>query len=310
MPVEEKKDTTNLIQAAQKKVFSIFTEVGQGSGFLINNSGDVLTNAHVVEGYTSVEIKDINGNMYAGTVIGYSNTSDVAIIRVPALVGKEPLLIESANPTDIGTDVITLGSPQGYENTVTLGNISGIDRTFVIDQFEYEGVYQISAPIAPGSSGGPLLDKSTGKAIAINSAEDTRDENIGFSIPIYKIYSLISTWISNPMSEEEIATYFYNGFGDFFYESLYSEPGYFDEGNYEDEYDEYYELPDDWYADYSEEDSYEEDYSEEDSWEEYEYEEEKSEEDYYLEEEEFLDEPYAEEDSTYSDEYSEDEAIE
>lgn len=247
VPVEEKKDTTAFIKSAQEKVFTIFAKVGQGSGFLINDSGDVLTNAHVVEGSTSVEVKGKDGKIYSGTVIGYSNTSDVAIIRVPELLGKDPLVMEASTPTEIGAEVITLGSPQGYENTVTLGNISGIGRTFFIDQFEYEEVYQISAPIAPGSSGGPLVDKSTGKAIAINSAIDTREANIGFSIPIYKIYDLISSWISTPMSEEEIASYFYNDDGDLFYENLSSADGYFDRGSYKDEYNEFSEVPKEWY---------------------------------------------------------------
>lgn len=309
VPVEEKQDTSALIQDAQDKVYTIFTELSQGSGFLINSNGDILTNAHVVEGYTEVELKDRYENTYIGTVIGYSNTSDVAVIRVPDLANKEPLPIESTNPTDIGTDVITLGSPQGYENTVTLGNISGIDRTFVIDQFEYEGVYQISAPISPGSSGGPLLEKETGKAIAINSAEDVRDANIGFSIPIYKIYELISSWINNPMDGTEVASLFYNDYGDYFYESMYAEePGYFNEGDYEEEYDEYSELPEEWYEESY--DTYEEDYEDyqessedwyddsEDSYEEgydeFEYEEEESliGEDEYNEEETNLEDEY------------------
>ncbi|MED3841048.1 peptidase S1 and S6 chymotrypsin/Hap [Niallia circulans] len=247
VPIEERKDTTALIKSAQEKVFTIFTNAGQGSGFLINNNGDVLTNAHVVEGSTSVEVKGKDGKRYSGTVIGYSNNSDVAVIRAPDLAGQEPLELESTSPAEIGAEVMTLGSPQGYENTVTLGNISGIGRTFVIDQFEYEEVYQISAPIAPGSSGGPLVDKSTGKVIAINSAVDTRDANIGFSIPLYKIYDLISSWISNPMSEKEIASYFYNDDGDFIYQNLFSNHGYFDRGSYKDEYHEYAEVPKEWY---------------------------------------------------------------
>lgn len=214
-----------------------------------------------MEGYTEVELKDRYENKYIGTVIGYSNTSDVAVIRVPDLASKEPLSIESTNPTDIGTGVNTLGSPQGYENTVTLGNISGIDRTFVIDQFEYEGVYQISAPISPGSSGGPLLEKETGKAIAINSAEDSRDTNIGFSIPIYKVYELISSWINNPMEVTEVAALFYNDYGDYFYESIYSEePGYFYEGDYEEDYDDYQDSSEEWYQD--SENTYENGYEE------------------------------------------------
>ena len=70
-------------------------------------------------------------------------------------------------PAEIGDEVIALGSPQGFENTATLGNISGVDRTFVIEPFQYDGIYQTSAAISPGSSGGPLVSKSNEKFLPL-----------------------------------------------------------------------------------------------------------------------------------------------
>jgi serine protease Do len=232
------KDVTEIIAEAQEKVFTIYTDYSQGSGFLINKQGDVLTNAHVVEGSINVIVRDKNGEEFQGKVIGYSNDIDVAVVRVPALKNKSPLLLETTRKAKVGEEVITLGSPMGLENTATFGYISGVDRNFVIEPHVYEDVYQISAPIAPGSSGGPLLERKTGKVLAINSAGLATESSIGFSIPIFKVYSLIQKWISAPLAEEEIYAMFYNNEGTHFYQSLEGE-GYFEGGDYSEEYDTY-----------------------------------------------------------------------
>jgi serine protease Do len=232
------KDVTEIIAEAQEKVFTIYTDYAQGSGFLINKQGDVLTNAHVVEGAINVIVRNKNGEEFQGKVIGYSNDIDVAVVRVPALKNKSPLLLETTRKAQIGEEVITLGSPMGLENTATFGYISGVDRNFVIEPHIYEDIYQISAPIAPGSSGGPLLERKTGKVLGINSARLATEENIGFSIPIFKVYSLIQSWISAPLAEDEIYAMFYNNEGTYFYRNLDGE-GYFEGGDYSEEYDTY-----------------------------------------------------------------------
>lgn len=285
------KDVSAIIESAQPKVYTIFSDYGQGSGFLMNKSGDILTNAHVVEGSITVIIRSYDGTEFEGTVIGYSNEVDIAVIRVPDLAGQAPLALESATEAKLGDEVIALGSPRGFENTATLGNISGVNRTFVIVPHTYEGIYQISAPIAPGSSGGPLLDKESEKVIAINSARHNEETNIGFSIPLFKVYSILQGWIQSPMSEEEVTALFYNGEGLYFYQDLYDNEFYFDGGDYSEDYD-YYEYP--YEEDYSEEspdDTYEEENS--DEYVEDSYEEEDYSEDYYYEEE--YEEPYTEE---------------
>src|SRR5690606_26044522 len=163
----KKKDKPAIIKDTQQKVYTILTEGGQGSGFLFHQSGLVATNAHVVAGFTDVIVRNINGQDQPGTVVGISDESDIALIKVDAFAGIDPLESEM-NPTDVGTEVIALGSPSGFENTATIGYLTGIDRDFE-QEFIYEDIYQIDAPIAPGSSGGPLVDASTGKVIGINS---------------------------------------------------------------------------------------------------------------------------------------------
>ncbi|WP_271854119.1 trypsin-like peptidase domain-containing protein [Planococcus maritimus] len=215
----KKKDKAAVIKDAQSRVYTILTEGGQGSGFLFSETGMVVTNAHVVSGYTDVIVRNINGQDHEGTVVGISAESDIALIQVDALTGIAPLDVEMA-ATDVGTEVIALGSPSGFENTASMGYLTGIDRDFY-QEFTYENIYQIDAALAPGSSGGPLLDAGTGKVIGINSLLFPEGDSIGFSIPLYSMYDQLDAWVKNPMSREAVAKIF---------------PAYDDfDSNYEDE---------------------------------------------------------------------------
>ncbi len=258
------KEVSQIIAESLPKVFTITNDSSQGSGFLINNKGDILTNAHVVEGSTVATILGNDGKEYQGTVIGYSNEVDIALIRVNELAERSPFSLETTNASKLGDEVIALGSPRGLENTATLGNISGVDRTFVIEPHLYDGIYQISAPLAPGSSGGPLLNKETEKVVAINSAKMNGEDSIGFSIPLYKVKDTINQWSSSPMSEEAIQLLFYNGAGLYFYQDLYDNEAYFDGGSYSEDYDDYYEEYDDYdYYDEQYQESEDEEYDSE-----------------------------------------------
>ncbi|WP_347549086.1 trypsin-like peptidase domain-containing protein [Pseudalkalibacillus hwajinpoensis] len=130
--------------------------------------------------------------------------------------------------SEIGTEVIALGSPQGLENTASIGYLTGLDRSFV-SEFQYENVYQIDAQVSPGSSGGPLLDAITGKVIGINSALLTKDESIAFSIPIYTMTKLLNSWSNSPMNANEVANTF----------DFYNEFAVDDEYEYEDSFNAY-----------------------------------------------------------------------
>ncbi|TFE00065.1 trypsin-like peptidase domain-containing protein [Jeotgalibacillus sp. R-1-5s-1] len=317
------REVADIIEDAQKKVYTIYSNNSQGSGFLINEYGDVLTNAHVVEGSTYALIKSHDGYESEGYVIGYSNEIDLAVIRVPELAGLTPFALEIEKKSELGDEVIALGSPHGYENTATLGNISGVDRTFTISPHVYENIYQISAPIAPGSSGGPLLDQQSEKVIGVNSARHGEEATIGFSIPMFKVMDLINGWVANPMSEEAINSLFYNSEGYYFYEDLYSNDFYFDGGYYsEDEEYFYYDAYTDtyyyydpysgdfYYYDEASGEFYYYEYDDNSYWDEYYYENEYDyEEDYYYEDEEYYEEDYYYEDDEYYEEdyYYEDE---
>ena len=265
LPAEEikeevKKDITAVIAESQSRVLTIYTGTTQGSGFLMNQNGDIVTNAHVVEGYVSVSVTDSNGVGYDGQVIGYSNDTDIAVIHVSELSRRQSFELETSEYTMIGEEVIALGSPQGLENTATLGYITGVNRSFNIGQRSYENLYQMSAPISSGSSGGPLLSKETGKVIAINSAKMLGEVAIGFSIPIIDIYPLLQGWVQQPLTKQEVVNLFYNDNGNYYYEDLWEneEEWYFDDGEYQEEdTDTYYDIPNEWVDESYEEGMYE-----------------------------------------------------
>lgn len=233
---QKERNLKEVIYEVQKSVVMIeVADTGaSGSGFLYNNKGDVLTNAHVVSGIKDVKVKLTDARELEGKVIGVSTDTDIAVVRVPALEGTEPLKLDRNNHAELGDKVLALGSPLGLQNTVTSGIISGVDRDFDLMPYKYEDVYQISAPIAPGNSGGPLVREGTGEVIGINSA-GMSEGNIGFSIPIIDVLKLVEGWSENPMTSlpeaevtesnstesqdislEETATYLVT----YFYESL------------------------------------------------------------------------------------------
>ncbi|WP_138755820.1 S1C family serine protease [Paenibacillus sinopodophylli] len=200
---EEQKSKTlkDIIFETQKLVVMIETEQGsQGSGFLYNLEGDLITNAHVVAGSRGVKIKMADARELTGEVIGISSETDIAVVRVPALSGTEPLQLLRQEKAEVGDEVLAVGSPLGFQNTVTTGIISGLGRSFEIEPYLYSDLYQISAPIAPGNSGGPLVNQKTGEVLGINSA-GYEQGSIGFSIPIANVIELAESWSKEPMAE-------------------------------------------------------------------------------------------------------------
>lgn len=198
-------DLKTIIHEAEKSVIQIegqndFNTI-TGSGFLFNDKGDIITNAHVIRDADVLYVRTANAQIYPAAVVGVGEEKDVAVIRVPQLADQN-LNVEENSTVEIGDEVIALGSPHGFQNTVTLGIISGTDRNFSVDGFDYENVYQISAQITHGNSGGPLIDRETGKVIGINSV-GTEDGLIGFSIPMNEVLSDIKKW-SNEMQNTQL----------------------------------------------------------------------------------------------------------
>lgn len=197
---EEEIELASMIANAKTHVYTLYTDLEQGSGFLINNQGDILTNAHVVLDASYVTVKNSDGQEFNGNIIGISETQDLALVRVTELAGKEPLKIEM-EPVDIGTPVVAIGSPGDQSNTATTGEITATDLDFM-DQFEYTGLYEMSAEISQGSSGGPLIAADTGKILGINSIILEEKPGSGYTIPIYSVWDQLTEWVENPTLPE------------------------------------------------------------------------------------------------------------
>jgi len=195
---------TNIIKKAQSSVYTIFTDDGMGSGFLFEEKGTVVTNAHVVAGFTDVTVRNNKGEDTPGRVIGISESFDVALIQVDAYKGQKPLPI-AKELLELGSEIIAMGSPHGLENSASIGYLTGTERTVEDLEYNYGKVYQIDAQIYPGSSGGPLLNAENGEVIGINSGQLFEYGTLGFAIPISSMEVLLKKWSDTPMTKEEVA---------------------------------------------------------------------------------------------------------
>ena len=164
-----------------------------GSGFVVDRRGDILTNAHVVDGARRVTVRfGGSGSEVQAQVAGVDNSNDLAVLRVdPSKVTLHPLTLggTSAASVHVGDPVAAIGNPFGLDRTITAGIVSALQRQITApDGFTIQHVIQTDAAINPGNSGGPLLD-AQGRVVGINSQIATGgngDANvgIGFAIPI------------------------------------------------------------------------------------------------------------------------------
>lgn len=191
-PVAPEKDLTMAIANAVQSVYTIDTDLEQGSGFLFNDKGDVVTNAHVAKDASYIVVTTSDGNQFDGYLIGISKSTDIALIRVPELAGKSPLPMETSQLSE-GRRVFALGSPENMANTSSEGKILSVGKSFY-DDYEYTDLYEMDAQIKKGSSGGPLIDAETERVIGINSLILIDKPEIGYAIPMFKVHSKLSKW--------------------------------------------------------------------------------------------------------------------
>jgi serine protease Do len=156
---------------------------GEGSGFIIQPDGLILTNAHVVEGATRVTVQLTDRREYSAKVIGVDKVSDVAVIKIAAN-DLPTVTLGNANSLQVGQWVLAIGAPFGFENSATAGIVSAKGRT--LPDAGYVPFIQTDVPINPGNSGGPLFNMQ-GQVIGINSQIYSRTGGymgVSFSIPI------------------------------------------------------------------------------------------------------------------------------
>ena len=161
-------------------------ERGQGSGVIIDSSGLILTNAHVVERVDRVVVTLQNGVQVDGKVIGTDQVTDLALVKVNKFSDLESAKLGNSEDIQVGDWAIALGTPYGLESTVTLGIVSSLHRDINSLGFSDKrlDLIQTDAAINPGNSGGPLIN-STGEVIGINTlVRSGPGAGLGFAIPI------------------------------------------------------------------------------------------------------------------------------
>jgi S1-C subfamily serine protease len=161
-----------------------YRQQGQGSGFIIDSNGIILTNAHLVSGADQVTVRLRDGRTFQGKVQGIDELSDLAVVKIKGRNLPVAPLGNSAS-LQVGDWAIAVGNPLGLDNTVTLGIISTLNRSSVqvgIPDKRLDFI-QTDTAINPGNSGGPLLN-DRGEVIGINTAIRAGAEGIGFAIPI------------------------------------------------------------------------------------------------------------------------------
>ncbi len=172
--------------------FQVFPQKGIGSGFIINDDGEILTNNHVISGSRNVTVRLSNKKQYPATVVGVDRRSDLAILRIHADQKLPFVRLGDSDNLMVGQKVLAIGNPFGLEGTLTTGIVSSLDRSLQNeDGTPLEGLIQTDAAINPGNSGGPLLD-SHGNVIGINTAifgsqtanGEAGSIGIGFAMPI------------------------------------------------------------------------------------------------------------------------------
>jgi S1-C subfamily serine protease len=162
-----------------------------GTGFVIDDKGNILTNAHVVENARNVIVRFSDARTARAEIRGRDRSSDLALIKVdPEGLDLKPLTLGTSADVEVGDPTVAIGNPFGLERTLTTGVVSALQRRIdAPDGFTISDVIQTDAAINPGNSGGPLIDAS-GKVIGINSAIRTGgggaggNIGIGFAVPI------------------------------------------------------------------------------------------------------------------------------
>ncbi len=160
---------------------------GTGSGFIYDASGLIITNNHVVEEAEKIVVRLYNGNEYDAEIIGTDPETDIAVIKITANEPLSPLTLGDSDAVKVGEFAIAIGSPRGFEGSVSFGHISALGREnlqgLAMQGLTFQNLIQTDAAINLGNSGGPLCNIN-GEVIGINTAIVFGANSIGFAIPI------------------------------------------------------------------------------------------------------------------------------
>jgi putative serine protease PepD len=168
----------------------------QGSGFVIDEEGHIVTNAHVVDGASAISVRFADGTTADATVVGQDDSTDLAVIKVDVPASTlHPLTLADSSGVQVGDAVVAIGSPFGFEGTLTAGVVSALGRTIdAPNGYAITNAIQTDAAINHGNSGGPLLD-STGRVIGVTAqivSDSDGNVGLGFAIPSDTVRRIVS----------------------------------------------------------------------------------------------------------------------
>ena len=172
----------------------------EGTGWIYDTKGDIVTNQHVVDGATKVRVKFADGSTYTATVVGTDISSDLAVVHVDAPASKlVPLTLGDSSALQVGDGVVAIGNPFGLDSTVTSGIVSALNREISApDNTPIEGAIQTDAAINHGNSGGPLLNLA-GNVIGVTSqiqSDSGGNDGVGFAIPSNTVKNVVDQLIA------------------------------------------------------------------------------------------------------------------
>src|SRR5579885_2664235 len=180
----------------------------EGTGFVYDTKGDIVTNEHVIDGSSSVTVKLQDGSSYKATVVGSDPSTDIAVLHIDAPASKlHPLALADSSKVSVGDGVVAIGNPFGLDASVTSGIVSALNREISAPNgTPIEGAIQTDAAINHGNSGGPLLDLH-GDVVGITSqiqSDGSGNEGVGFAIPSNTVKSIVSQLVSSGKAQHAL----------------------------------------------------------------------------------------------------------
>ena len=174
-----------------------------GSGFVIDKEGHVVTNYHVVQGASKIEVSFSNQDTVKAEIVGTDPSTDLALLKVDVdAKALTPLSLANSDQVEVGDPVVAIGNPFGLERTVTAGIVSALQREVrAPNNYTIDHVIQTDAPINSGNSGGPLID-AEGRVIGVNSQIETANGGggnvgIGFAVPSNTVKSVVAQLVED-----------------------------------------------------------------------------------------------------------------
>lgn len=192
------EDFSGVIDQSVPSVVTIKTDIAQGTGFIIDSQGYIVTNYHVVEGAQAAIVITSDNSDHKVGLVGYDSNLDIALLKVEGTYSD--LSLANSDAVTVGEKVIAIGNPLGLQFSVSQGIVSAIDRQ---GPNGVSGYIQTDAALNPGNSGGPLIDKN-GQVVGINNFKVSDSESIGFALESDYIKQVVNNIYQQKYGEDLI----------------------------------------------------------------------------------------------------------